>query len=360
MGKAPSSKPGIRNLQFIKGGSYTITVPRWWVEKHSIEKGAKLFLVEDGVSLRLAPMKVMGEMKRAEVQLETLADLRSVKYFLWTYYMQGADEMTVTSRKTMTNDVKKVLREIRLDLPDIEITNEDSHTVTFTVLLRQEPKALDDLIAQFQKLATSIYRDAVDSVVHGNLELASEVVGRENEVLRNYRAIIRRLAICSMNSQLAYASGIKDSREMITYALLIRDLNQTVYHSISIAKHFVRMGKPLDKKSLPMLQEMSDAAYSMQKLAIEGFIEKNYSKVLRVLELMKGVRRLDDSISIQALKKSKDTIKAVTETLIAREIRRVAGYSVGMADAAANRILSPSGTMVAPRGAAETVSPMLK
>lgn len=343
MGKTVPSKPGVRNLQAIKGGSYTVTLPRWWVTKHNMAKGSKLFVVEDGVSLKLAPMRLIGEKRKAEIQLESVEDVKSIRYLLWTYYMQGADEISVTSRRIMPVETKRALREVRLDLPGIEVAREDGYTVVFGVTIGQERKMLDDMIREIQAIALSIHRDAFDAVAKGNFALASEVIGREPEILRSYRAMIRKLAVCSVNSEEAYASGIKDSRELITYGLLVRDLNRTVYHGIYIARHMTDLREPMDEGVLRPLKRMSEACYEMQKLSVESFLNKDYSRVLKVLKLMVDVKKMDMSISAQIAKSPKSIKKAVAGILIAREIRRIAGYSIGMADAASNRIFFPPG-----------------
>ena len=178
------------------------------------------------------------------------------------------------------------------------------------------------------------------SATSGDASLAAEVVTREAEILRSYRAMIRKLALCSMNPEAAHESGVKDSRELVTYALLARDLNRTVYHGIYIARHEVRFKGKIDGDIGRMLRSMSDVARTMQTLAVEAFLGKDFPKAQRVMKLMTRVRNLDDTLSLRILNQARDVRKAVAEMLIAREIRRIAGYSVAMADATANRVLT--------------------
>ena len=351
MGKTIPSRPTIRKLQQNVSeknaveGSYTITVPQWWVKSHGMKKGAELFLAEDGFSLKFTPMKLIAEKKRAEIDVADLNDVKSTRYLLWTYYMQGADEFLVRSKAVIPAEFKKALREIRLDLPRIEVVSEDTHSVLLAVTLNDEDRLLDDMIREIEVIALSVHRDAVGALANGSVELAKEVVGREQEILRNYRAMIRKLAVCSVNSNVAFKSGIRDSRELITYGLVTRDLNRIVYHAIYIAKHVVEFGGKMEGRVLEKLRKMSATAYEMERLGIEAFLEKDYSKALKVLKRMKEVTGLDESVSVDVLRSSKNARRAVFEMLVSREIRRIAGHSVGIADAAANRILSPSNAL---------------
>lgn len=152
--------------------------------------------------------------------------------------------------------------------------------------------------------------------------------------------MIRKLALCSMNPEAAYQSGVKDSRELITYAFLARDLNRTVYHGIYIARHMARFRGRVDEGSARLLRSMSEIAQTMQSLAVEAFLAKDFPKAQRVMKLMTRARNLDDALGVRTLNRAKDVRKAVTEMLVAREIRRIAGYAVAMADATANRAFS--------------------
>ncbi len=333
-------QPTVRRLQFIKGGSRTVTIPRWWVTGHELSKGSRLFMAEDGTSLRIAPIDVLREGRRVHINLDALEDTKSVKYRVWTYYMQGADEIEVASEGTIPADAKRVLREIRMDLPGLEVLAERGQSITFCVRGADERRHLDDLIGDIQRIALSVHADGMKCVADGDASLAAEVVTREAEILRSYRAMIRKLALCSMNPEAAYESGVKDSRELITYALLARDLNRTVYHGIYIARHMARFQGRVDEGSLRILRAMSDVTQTMQTLAVEAFLGRDFTKAQRVMKLMTRVRNLDDGLSLRILNQTKAVRKAVTEMLIARELRRIAGYSVAMADATANRVLS--------------------
>ncbi len=297
-------------------------------------------MAEDGTSLRIAPIDVLRESRKVHIDLDALEDTKSVKYRVWTYYMQGADQIEVRSEETIPADVKRPLREIRLDLPGLEVLAEHGQSLTFCVRGEDERRQLDDLILDIQRIALSVHADGMKAVLGGDAALAAEVVTREAEILRSYRAMIRKLALCSMNPEAAHQSGVKDSRELITYALLARDLNRTVYHGIYIARHMARFNGHVDEGSARLLRTMSDVARTMQTLAVEAFLGRDWPKAQRVMKLMTRVRNLDDTLSVRILNQAKDVRRAVTEMLIARELRRIAGYTVAMADATANRVFS--------------------
>jgi len=342
MGRTIPNTPGLRVLQEIRGGSYTITLPRWWVEKHGLHKGAKLFTSEDGLSLRLV-VKDSDKIRRSVmIDMDKLGDARSVRYCILTYYMQGAYSIIVKSSEPIPSDRKKKLREIRFEMPGVEITHEDANTIIFGVLSEIGRESLDDVIMAIHEIALFAHKDSIHAVVNGDLRLAREVVDREMDMLRVYRKLIRHLSLSSINPEIAVNSGVKDSNELITYALLARDLHRTFYHAIYIAKHLLKLGHEITEyELLPAINSLSELVQMMQQLAIEAFIEKDFRKVTMVTAMMGDVKAGEEKLSVDIMRRVRDFEQAITLLFIARDIRRIAGYSVAMADAAANRILNP-------------------
>ena len=342
MGRSNASKPTVRNLQLIKGGSFTLTIPRWWVSKQRLKKGSKLLITEDGPSLKIVSATVLHSKKSTEINLDAMKDIQNVIYMIWTYYMQGLDEIVIKSSSPISAENKRQLRSVRMDLPGIDVVREDERSVVFAVSGEFDDVTLDEVIKTMHSMVLAVQRDAVRAVVEGNVEMAREVVEREPEILRIYRRVIRQIALCSMNPQVAHRSGVTNSRELITYAVLARDLSRAVYHSLYVARHITKYGHSIEEKPLlDIIQQMSEISYRMSMKSVEAFLEKNISKVLETTENMRRVRELDEELNHKTLETVKDTNKAVTILMIGRELRRVAGYAVAMADIAANRILGP-------------------
>ncbi len=342
MGRIIPNHPSMRVLQEIKGGSFTVTLPRWWVEKYRLNKGARLFTSEDGCSLRLAVKDLNSIRKDVEIEMDKLGDMKSVRYCILTYYMQGACTITLHSSMVLSPDRKKKLREIKFEMPGVEIIHEDSNSIVFYVTSDIGEERLDDVIMTIHEIALFAHKDSIRALNNNDLQLAREVVDREDDMLRVYRKLIRHLSLASVHPEIAFTSGVRNSIELITYALLARDLNRVFYHAIYISKHLLKLGRALKAYELiPQVNSLSELAQKMQQLAVEAFINKDFRKVIAVTDMMREVRETEEKLSIDVMRRLDDFEQAITLLFIARDIRRIAGYSVAMADAAANRILSP-------------------
>ncbi|MEM2024337.1 MAG: phosphate uptake regulator PhoU [Candidatus Caldarchaeum sp.] len=342
MGRVVPHKPGLRALQLIRGGSYTVTLPKWWVDKYDVEKGARLFTLEDGYSLRLSFKDSPKIKKTVEISMDRFDDMRSVRYCLLTYYMQGAYTIVVKSSHPMSSDRKKKLREVRLEMPGMEIVHEDSNKVVYSMIADVVKEKIDDVVQTMHDIALYTHKDSIRALMENNLRLALEVTSREPDMLRIYRKLIRHLSLSSMNPEIAYQCGIRDSNELIMYVLLSRDLHRIFYHALYISRNLIRFGRRITVLDLvQQITSLSEMVQFMQQLAIEAFIDRDFHSVLRVSNLIQDVKSYEERLSLDIIHSVKDIEQAMTLLFILRDIRRIAGYSVAIADAAANRILNP-------------------
>jgi len=336
----------IRKLQKIKGGSFTLTLPKQWVEKRKLKSGEQIAVSEeeDG-SLRLYPL-VAAKEKPLEVMLplEDYPDLTALEYCVGTYYIQGSSQIHISCQKIIPAEQKRRLKQLRMELPGVEVAEEAADKLSFQVLIDPTAFSLESLIEKTSSFSLHLQEDAVKSVLNWNFALAKEVLERSREAQRHYRMTIRQVALSSMSRVIAEKVGVKNCRECITFALIARDLSRLVYHSSSIARHILSLEgkKKVNPEILKAIAEMSKIAYEMQREAVQAFLQMDVQLAIVVFGKMKFMREKEEALLKKILEKTKDVDKAVALSMIARDLRRIAGYAVAVADDAMNRVLTPA------------------
>jgi phosphate uptake regulator len=336
----------IRKLQKIKGGSFTLTLPKKWVEKGRLKSGEQIAVSEeeDG-SLRLYPLRAAREKPlRVTLPLEDYPDLTALRYCVGTYYIQGSSQISIVSKGIIPAEEKRRLKQLRDELPGVEVSEEEADRLSLQVLIDPTTFSLESLIEKTSAFSLHLQEDAVNSVLNQNFALAREVLERSREAQRHYRMTIRQVALASMNRTIARKVGVKNCRECITFALIARDLSRLVYHASSIARHALTLeGKgKVSQEILNQIAEMSEIAYKMQKDAVQAFLRKKVSLAISVFEKMKALREKEKALLRKILEKTKDVDTAVALSMTARDLRRIAGYAVAVADDAMNRVLAPA------------------
>jgi len=335
----------IRRLQKIKGGSFTLSLPKSWVEKRKLNSGEQMAVLEeeDG-SIRIFPVEMPLE-KPLEVtlKLEDYPTLRALEYSVGTYYIQGSNKITISSKETIPAEHKRRLKLLRMELPGMEVAQEEANKLGFQVMIDPSIFSLESLVEKTSSFSLHLQEDAMKSLLEYDFQLASEVLERSKEAMRHYRMTIRQVALASLSKSIAKKVGVKSCRECITFALVARDLNRVVYHSSSIAEHVLalKQQKKIDKEILNIIVEMSAVAYEMQKMSAEAFLKKDVRLAVLAMGKMEKIREKERTLLTKVMEKTKDVDTAVILGMITRDLRRIAGYAVAIADDAMNRVLTP-------------------
>jgi len=336
----------IRKLQKIKGGSFTLSIPKRWVDERKLKSGQQMVISEeDDGSLNIYPVTMPSEKPlRATLQLEEFPDIKALEYTVATYYIQGADRIDIISKRIIPAEQKRKLKLFRLSMPGVEVSEEGANRISFQALIDPAAFRLESLLSKTSAFSLHLQEDAVNSVMNWNFPLAREVIERSGEALRHYRLTIRQVALASISKTIAKEIGVRNCRECVTFALMARDLSRLVYHCSQIARHVLSLEhkKKVSSGILNLMEALSKLVYTMQKDAVQSFLEKDTKFAVQVLLKMSDVRKNEENLLKEVMAKLKDIDTAVTMGLIGRDLRRIAGYSVAIADDGMNRVLTPS------------------
>ena len=335
----------VRKLQKIKGGSFTLSLPKQWVQKRKLKSGEQIAVSEeeDG-SLRIFPMgAAIQKPLEVTLSLEDYQSLKALEYCVATYYIQGSSRINVVSEKIMSAEQKKRLKQLRTELPGVEVGEEAANRLSFQVLIDPATFSLESLLEKASAFSLRLQEDAVKSLVEWNQALAKEVQERGGEAQRHYRVMIRQVALASFSRTIAEKVGVRNCHECVTFALVARDLSRLVYHSSSIARHVLILNgkKRVDSVILKAIADMSEAASEMQRNAATAFLKKDVRLAITVLNKMSEIRQKEETQLKTVMEKVKDVDTAITLSIITRDLRRIAGYAVAIADDAMNRVLTP-------------------
>jgi phosphate uptake regulator len=243
----------------------------------------------------------------------------------------------------MSAEQKKRLKQLRTELPGVEVAEEEANRLSFQVLIDPASVSMESLIEKTSAFSLKLQEDAVNALVEWNLALAKEVQERAGEVQRHYRVMIRQVALASLSRNIADKIGVRNCQENITFALVARDISRLVYHSSQIAGHVLKLGakRKADTEILKAFAHLSQTAYEMQMNATTAFLKKDAQLAVKVLTRMNEIRNQEEILLKSIMRNVKDTDTTVTLSMIARDLRRIAGYTVAVADDAMNRVLTP-------------------
>lgn len=292
-----------RRLQKIKGGSYIISIPSDWVRKNGLDVKSELKVFETYDGLKIKPERKINDEKEIE-----LKDLDEALYLISVYYMQGVNKIIVKSNDVINAEAKKALRELQLTHAGLEVEDETFNKIVFKINLPINTD-LKEIVSSFINKIKKLLTD-LNVLERFNSEVREDLVTRCDILMKDYRTIIRNIAIGvqldeSYNFNLPY-------KDIILYAILMRDLGRFISH-LKTFLLLLNEDSKLDKEIVNLLIEMFTKSTSM-------FLTEDVSDIQSI---RKGMRLIEDKC-----RSNSDSCK---------EFIRMASYCVAIMDDAVHK-----------------------
>ncbi|RLI05702.1 hypothetical protein DRO26_01420 [Candidatus Bathyarchaeota archaeon] len=326
-----------RKVQVSAGGSFFIVLPKEWSKKLGLKRGGRVnvFMEEDG-SVRLLPAEVTREYTRiATLNVDEQTNPKSVDLFLKANYMGGCNIVDIKSKKRIDPNLKKAIKASVSELIGVETAEETSDRLSLRAIVDPTGFPLENLFKRVCNLSISMFTDTVKAFRERDLELANDVIERAGEAMKLYRLMVRQVMLAHADRVIAKNLGIDRTTECITLGIVARDVSRLVYHISSMAsqvREILKSGITYNEKVNDLLFRLFDAALDMVQNTFKAFMERNTQLASEVMERMKTIRELDELITKEAFETVKDVQSAIRLTAVVREVRRVAGHAVAVAD----------------------------
>ncbi|MHA2296018.1 MAG: PhoU domain-containing protein [Candidatus Hodarchaeales archaeon] len=177
-----------RNLQQTKGGTFLVSLPKSWIERHSLEKKRTVIVKELSEGLLIYP-KDRKEPKR-EI---TLIESERVSRDILQAYLSGYHIIRIRAANEFLK-FKDLIKGQSRGLVGLEVLEETASDIELHFLI-DSPASLD--AAKYLKrcfsLATGMIEESVKAYLKRDVDLAREVKDRDLEVNRLYFLLVRIL-----------------------------------------------------------------------------------------------------------------------------------------------------------------------
>lgn len=291
-----------RKLQKVGGATYTISLPKSWVEGHGLNSGSELVVKEEENGLVILPYEV--------TKSERVVDADSPIMFreILTAYLSGISTIIVKSKGRISPVKKKEAKKLIARVVGMEIVEETSSQLIIQDLLDHRELDVRKAIKQAYRISASMHKDAVDSLSENDRELAKEVMERDNEVDRLYFLVIRQLKSALVDSSYGLRAG-----ECMDLRLLIKNVEELADHACNIARRVLDLEKRVNIKKLSeevfAYHEKAFGAFwnhdakaadklREKRLELFGKKEKLYEKVpAQILDEIDGISECGVSIA---------------------------------------------------------------
>jgi phosphate uptake regulator len=325
-----------RKVQESASGSFFVTLPKSWVQSTGIKKGAQISVsIDEDGSLRLLSAENNKKTVEYTLNIEEKIEPTLLERRIINCYTHGCDIINIISRKTITQERKRQIKNSVIDLIGMEVSDEFSNKVTIRVLVDPLKFPLREIMRRLCILVSSMHKDAIISLRDADPELALDVIEREKEVNKLHKLMLRQLMLGIVDNRIC----VESTKDCVIDAIASKDLSRMAFYAADMAMQVANLkGEKIERVMMGSLINLSNVAIEMQQKAIQSFFNDDFALANSVIDRIEWIREFDHDITEKILDANLESKTAMALTTISKDIRRIASYASSIADGAQMRL----------------------
>jgi len=315
----------LRRLQVTGGSTYTVSLPKTWIEELQLKKNSNVTLVKnrnDSITL----FQEEKSKKTNAIALIGKSDSKeSIRRKIIAIYLSGYKTIELKTKGIeITSTHRGAIRDlVRTTLMGTEIIEASSEKMVLQVLTQLAQLSFDVALKRMYITATNMHQEAIESLNEMDSDHAEEVLKMDDEVDRFSLYLLRNLNLSLENVQVLLDSGLEKPSDCLGYRTVVKCVERIADHAGLIAKKVKYLDSPIDKKTLKEIEQISNESLIVFENSITALSKRDYKMAEKVASSVTNV--------IERKKKLMDSLKPNNNTttikLILEDIRRTAEYS---------------------------------
>jgi len=317
----------LRKLQRTRTGTFFVCLPRSWAQKHELKKGAQVAIDETSDGRLCIDAKSVSE-ESPKVAVLSPGPFLSVE--IVSRYLLGFDVIRVEARDRFDFDVRVAIKQTVGSLVGLEIVEETSSLIVLQCLLQPSNLAPEKLLLRNYAIVAGMNRDAVLSLVDGDLQLAKSVVARDDESDRQYLLLVRVLRSIIQHPGLGEKLGLTPLN-CLDYRLAASFIEVLGDEAVQVANEALLLNgvKPSERVK-NLLIGLQSLCCGVSDQALKAFVDKDVA----LAEGVRGIYAKVDAASMELEKTVQTEVPlSMSEYLTSiLSLRRVYSLSDELAD----------------------------
>jgi phosphate uptake regulator len=317
----------LRKVQRTPTGTFFVCLPRSWAKKQGLKKGALVALDETSEG------KLLIDSKYDAAPLPGVANLTAGPYLrreIISRYLLGFDIIRIEAKERIDFDVRNVVKTTVISLIGLEIVEESHSQIVLQCLLEPSGFPPEKILRRNYAIVAGMNRDAANSFINGDLQLAKSVIARDDESNRLYFLLVRILRTIIQAPSLSEKLGLTPI-ECFDYRLAASLIEAIGDACVQIA------AKAIELNGIKSSEELQKLLAALQAICFDAHEQALKSFVNKDIALADNVRNLHgkiETIFADVEKVAKDQPVEVMPQILATAsfLRQIYEHSVDLAD----------------------------
>jgi len=317
----------LRKVQRTQTGTFFVCLPKSWAEQHGLRKGTLVALDETGDGKLLIDPKYNAE------QLPRVATLNAGPYLrreIIGRYLLGFDIIRIEAKERIDFDVRNIVKATVGSLIGLEIVEETYSQIVLQCLLEPSGFPPEKILRRNYAIVAGMNRDAANSFIDGDLQLAKSVIARDDESNRLYFLLVRILRTITQNPSLSEKLGITPI-ECLDYRLAASLIEAIGDACVQVAAKTIELNGVKPSEELrKLLVGLQAICYEAHEQALKSFVNKDIALAETVRNMHEKIETMFTDIEKVA---KNQPLKVMPQILAASSfLTQIYAHSVDLAD----------------------------
>lgn len=319
--------PDLRKIQQTPTGTFFVCLPKDWAKKEELKKGTLVCLdvTSDGKLVVDADYNAEPPTRTVSLAVGPYLSREIIGR-----YLLGYDVIDIEAKDRIDSAVRNVVKSTATSLSGLEIFEETISKISLHSLMQQPSTSPEKILQRNYAIVAGMLRDAANSFVYGDVDLARSVIPRDDESNRLYFLLVRILRTIIQNPRLNEKLGITPI-ECLDYRLAASLIEGIGDACVQVAAKTITLnGFKLSgelQKLLIDLQAICNEAYEQ---ALKSFVTKD----IALAENVRSMRAKTDETYAGIERAAKESSVDLMPQILAAAgfLRQIYEHSVDIAD----------------------------
>ncbi len=332
-----------RKVQKVGYSTLSVSLPMNWAKKVGIKKGDLIFISEESdgaLRLTVEPGKTEDSTVYV-VNVDNCDNTKVLARVIVGNYVLGRGVIKVESSRRLMREQIESIREVTHRLLGIGIIEESDRHLILQCSIDPKNFPLETVIRRLYGITSIMFKETLDSLVDGDMELAKDAITREYEADTIYFLLVRLLASAQQSRLVSKSIGIIDPLDIVQYSIIAWYLEMIGDRVNDIASSLIEL-QPLlqesDDELVERLAQIGMMAFTMFDKAVKSIFEKDLVIASDAVDLYDNVEK-EEGLLLKRFQNGSSLDVAANVSQIAWDLKIIAEHSSAIAEIAIDHVL---------------------
>ena len=316
-----------RRLQQI-GSSFLVSLPSMWIKNNNLKKGSIVPVhINRDNSISIFPSQDDTADKTKELTIPySSVSMDTLVNQVYGGYLLGYDMITIKASLQISFEDADRIKEAIRKLVGLEIVDEDGFHISAQFLLDADTLDAEKILRRMSAIVAGMHRDMLEAIkLKQNNSIRKVIIGRDDEVDRQYFLLVRLIRSAMMDQKLAVKLNLSNI-DILDYRIAANLLE-------SAGDYIVDLANSIDLSYIKVADKIVEAGVLVEKMhekSVGAFVNKNRSESNTIVKMYDNFMEIKNSIKNSADSKSLESTVAVLNLIYSMD--KIARCWVDVAD----------------------------